>query len=585
MASTTYNLYFGREEDRLADLEYALCPPGSRSMGCWAVRGPHESGKSTLLENWAEKINGEQDPSRYALYYTFGDEGETTTAANPREAFWVALMSRLSALVGEDALKRAPKYREATAAKVLDIYRYFENFSSRPQKDPSNRMLKDYFTKISELGIRLIVIIDDFDDARIDEKQGKDSPTNRARERLFIDLGSLSNTGIGKRGNHSFILGCRRTLGTIAQMAPGSTFVAGFDLLLLRGFNSQGLAEYWDSFRQLRCGEPTPEVKETILYFCGRCPGLLYSVRSAMARLTPEQAKNPQELYRLCKPMTDSIFDKTCKIMQQETGPSELNYLDTFTQWFVGPAFDRRVMDTINSLRDNNFLTERADRDEPHIFTLAGLDQQPDIKRLLEVESKDYEPLAPALIQYVKTNVLPTQAENLASVICALEYDLRKLIRDQLKKAKGFNDEQLEAELRKCLPEKTTERKSSQVDTMWADAPDALERGLPTPSILYTMTFYEYYRVMSRHWAVFSPYFSSFAQNYPFGGRYLSVKEIFEGELTHLRNRNAHQTLEYLTEGKQKALLTLCNKLLRNIQNPGATVRASQAPQAPAQEK
>ena len=58
-------------------------------------------------------------------------------------------------------------------------------------------------------------------------------------------------------------------------MQEGSNIQDAYPAVALAGFTNSELHEYFDTYRDLPCGELPEDKKQEIVYICGRSPGLL----------------------------------------------------------------------------------------------------------------------------------------------------------------------------------------------------------------------------------------------------------------------------------------------------------------------
>lgn len=161
-----------------------------------------------------------------------------------------------------------------------------------------NRAFKEFFEELSQMGVKIILVLDEFDNA----------------SRLFTDTKhfELFRTILSEASfNVSALLLSRRHLATIEGATyQSSTFHGIVDTIYLKGFNDDDMEEYYELFEILDL-KITEENKRKIEYFAGRSPYLLSIIGHYLIEsYKGEDSINIEELFNSkCKAINDYYRD------------------------------------------------------------------------------------------------------------------------------------------------------------------------------------------------------------------------------------------------------------------------------------
>lgn len=261
-------LFIGRQSElnRLRQDVFFVNP---NSYGfCYSLIGLNGIGKTTLIRKLTEEFKS-NIPEKTFCFSTDITDGISFWM------FWTKLILKFSKAITEDVLIQAAITAGYDNTKeIMEVYEFFkenktytDTFEFRSQ---AIIYLSELFSYYSEIGIRIIITIDEFDRAQEVFKDGQ----------FFQFLFNLTPKGSLTALNLSIITVSRRRVSTIAHhMQEGSNFEDAFPPLALKGFNDTELVKYFDTYKQLPCGELSEDVQKQILYLCGRSPGLLMGLR------------------------------------------------------------------------------------------------------------------------------------------------------------------------------------------------------------------------------------------------------------------------------------------------------------------
>lgn len=560
------------EQNELKKYVFDVAPTAGGGK-CYSIIGPHGIGKTYLVDQLIQEFNAARRDHVYIVRTVLGTAGtgDGTSEDAPVAAYWSATMADFSDVIGETELTSAPGYDSADAESVKaknaidEVYAFFqrENIATTQV----GRNVQKFFTNLKKLGIRVILIIDEFDLAR----------KLFTQETFFSILFSLTPKGL--KLDLSILLLSRRDLASQSFLS-GSSFESGFQSLALAGFNNAELEEYWETYRELPCGVPDEETRQLILNLCGRSPGLLTCARTEL-NIKPDEVKSNQWVYDKCIKAVRDNCSRIAGLMKEEKLREEedVSYLDVFIQTFIGPAYDKRILKKMEEVKNHGFVCSKRDTTRgkdggiaSDIFTLAGLDEMEGVEKLHKL---DHEPLAPYFLEYIREDVLPTMEKNIVVQLNFVERKVREVLhdalRDHLKKKGAYPDEEaLEDAVEEALCEglRNPNKKQSFKNSLARAIEDnrAGERGFRA-SMVNVLSFPEYYEIIQHYSKIMSPYFSDFKNVRRLRGQEKDLGEIFQ-KLKSLRDLGFHQNIEVVAPGDLPELIKLCDDLLNNMDNP-----------------
>lgn len=559
--------FFGREEQlALLRKNFFVRTPGSGF--CGSLKGPNDIGKTMLIRQAAREF--EQEPHPNVYYFPVG-----IIATGSYWQFWVDLIRRFAVRIPERKLQAAPNPDPEFIELILETYAFF--------KDPANldrigtqsfhseavdhlNFLFEYYT---ELGIHILISIDEFDNAR--EAFPVDGKDGSFFQRLYMMSPKSSN-----EYSLSILLISRRRIGTIAHhMADGSDIESAFPpFIVLRGFTNRELDAYFDSYADIPGVSLTEEQKQQIIYFCGRHPGQLMKMRTLYERhFDPAAPASPAALYREYGEEMQTLYERMNRLLRTEFVDAEkkCSCVGTFSQAFIGPTYDPNIKSRLEQLHKYGLLS-KWDKSGGNIFQLAGLPYDDAAERRF-----DYEPMSAYYVEFFKARVLPEELDLLDRLVTIAELDVRAGI---LKVLKAVCPDTWENVLNSYI----SSGKQSYITKLEnvAQRNDALVRNI-TYTNLDVMAFNDYSKIITAYWENMYPFFRSFRTE-------AELKDAF-AFLNDCRNCFAHNNERILDEQSCSRLKDLCSRLIEDYkkgeagvpaQKPAAEATAPAAPAAPA---
>lgn len=516
------SIFIGREAEleRLRQ-EVFFVNLGSRGF-CYSLIGLNGIGKTTLIRKLTEEFNADR-PNNTFCFSTSIIDGTSFWL------FWTELVIKFSKVIDQDVLRQAAENSKIdNTDEILKMYSFFkENLAFLDTSDfraQSVIHLSALFPYYSEMGIRIIITIDEFDHAHKVFQDGQ----------FFQFLFSLTPKGSLTKLNLSIITISRRRVYTIAHdMQEGSNFEDAFPPLALRGFNDQELKEYFDTYQNLPCGLPSEEAKKQILYLCGRSPGLLMGLRHEF-EFIDEQAPDIGSVYTEHGQFIKNAYSRMITLMEKSFADrgQKKPLLDVFIQAFVGPAYDENFDFEMPLLYDHGFVTKG--KDGSNIFVYSGIKPQQNGGKA--DNQTIFEPIAPYFIEYIKQLILPNDLFGLAGLLTKAERLVREVIEKEMRAAFPNTWED--------IVNNYAEKKDIYLETLQLRA---LQNDFVSSSIskLNVISFKEYYYIIKDHWDLFSKYFTG----YPSKNALFSAMSM----LSDSRNDSAHLNLVvYNGENKRK---------------------------------
>ena len=541
------NLFFGRKKE-LAFYRKKVFNPSPKEGYCCSISGANDVGKTTLVRKLAEEFEREPHPNVYYFDTTIKE------APGNMDFYWyffLSLVRRFMRDIPVDALFNAPNQ---------DIY-YIENierayeFFSDPETINSvgtpmflmdaGQYLDDIFYGFSKLGIHVIISIDEFDRlTEIIPEEGGDGS-------FFQELFHLSPKSSSKL-SLSIVLISRKRVGTVQHhMAEGSDFESAFPPRALTGFDDEGMAEYFDSYRDLPCGIPEGRIKEQIIYYGGRHPGLLMEMRSRIADSgkTAEEL-DIHELFRRESEGITRIYGRMCTLLRSEyvSRKTGINCVGSIYQIFIGPAYSPNLSSYAEMLERLGFIT-RSEPGAADLYEMAGIPREN-----AEDGPAVWEPLSPHFIEYFRAWAPAEDLDERQRLLNETELEVRKIL---LEKMKEIEPESWQEKLEERLtPQKRAQFLPKLAAT--AEANRADKRNI-TYSALDVMGFIDYATIIRNYWNEMIPYFQSWNT--------IAAMEADCTELTGFRNTFAHQNSHILDEEHLARMTSLCRKVLKDIED------------------
>ena len=419
---------------------------------------------------------------------------------------------------------------------IKDAFDFVNNLTLDPTGELYKMELNSYVNMIFEcftdLGIRIIFIIDEFDRA-------EDIFTDGA---FFQRLFSLSPKGSPTPLSLSIITVSRRRVAHIAHhMQEGSNFEDAFPSVVLRGFDNEELEQYFSLYKQLPCGVLSEETRRQILYLCGRSPNLLMLMLQAVAS-SGASTVDVAELYSEQRDNFTNPFERMISLMEdtkadRKNGQRPL--IDVFVQEFIGPAYDPFFEQDRHQLYDCGFVTNATKWDD--IFLLSGISDQ---KR-----RSTFEPISPYFVEYVHYRYVKENYKTLAELLIRAERLARDVIRLEMSRAYPDDWEYL---VNLFAPKKDYYLDTLRERVLQNDFSDS------TVTKLNVISFTEYYGIIKEYNRLFAGYL----KGYPFHQLQADMRLMSEG-----RNDSAHLNLEVYNNQSKKELECACNRFIQAMQS------------------
>lgn len=557
---TNAGLYIKRDwyEKKLWNTIFGV--PANIDGDCRSLHGVNNAGKTTLIEKLAKRFNQTEHPCVY-YYYT------TVAGKESRWDFWQDLFVKMQKDFTCECMEKAPNPLQNERELVLSAFKWFSerDLSEIEQSAISKRLYECVFSNLRLMGFKIILVIDEFDMCDVMCKKGDGQ--------FFIELFGLSKKA-GKGQHHSVILVSRRHVKTIEHdMAKGSHLADAYEDILLQGFNNSEMQRYFDSYADLECGVLNDDSKRDVIYYCGRNPGLLVTMREAIGDYFDQYGII--DVHKAAKKkmgQLTSSYDRMITLMQEEPiviSKHGLSYdqgirsdlygstiwcFDVFVENFIGPiTFEESTHKSyMDHLRDCGFaLTyDKDDKQAEDSFHFASLLS---MAGLCNNDSEEvYEPLCLYLVEHIRNRHLESERYRLAWLLDTAECRLRSAIRNQLGQRFGDKwEESLVTEMQYYSFITDKGRYLTMLQRQIA-ANNGEARGI-TGSILDVLSFSDYYQI-ARKFGLIGFYC------------YLDDASRQSSFLTNCRNLHAHHNFRVLDASNAKHLGTLCEDLIKGIE-------------------
>lgn len=539
------NLYIHRGciENELWDMVFAL--PAEEDGPCLAINGPNNIGKTTMIKEMIRRFNSGTHENVYCYFTSLAGVSSITQ-------FWLRLFREMKKDLSEPVLRSAPKADDERVDNLLAAFQWFSEFKSETDSSDFDSWYNDIFPTLREIGIKIILIIDEFDLA---DKTYKLCPEGDGDfcGKLF-DLapkGSSMNT-------HSVLLVCRRHVSTIEHdMAGGSHLADAYHTRVLRGFTNAEMDEYFRSFEGLPCGMPDTEMVQDIIYYCGRNPGLLIRMRDF---LRYDSTKSVARIFKQNRTEFTHTYDRMIKLMHDEQIDNALSCFDVFLEDFIGPLNDtlERHEHLMDELHSRGFLTAAVTNKDiapvaswlpnglsmTNLFAIAGLEE--------DRGDEFYEPLSLYFVQYIKDFYLPSEENNLTRLLVQAELHCRQGILSYYSCLFGDDWEStIDGTIIEESEKLSLKRVFLKSLKRQIEANNGGMRGI-TGSILDVLSFSEYYTIIQR-------------SNLLTFVRFLSNPQKDMAFLSDCRNLHAHKNMNVLDQEHCNRLRRICEALLKGI--------------------
>ena len=538
-------IHRGYIEDELWNTVFAL--PAEKDGPCLAINGPNNIGKTEMMKELKRRFDEGTHENIYCFYTSLSGFDSITT-------FWSDLFSEMRTQLTEQALRKAPRADDEKIENLLNALKYCSEYD--PAIDSLRKFNLKYsriFPQLRKIGIKIILIIDEFDLA---DKSHKICPEGDGD--FFGKLFNLAPKGISIN-THSVILVCRKSVNTIEHdLGGGSHLADAYHTRVLRGFTNAEMDEYFQSFRELPCGIPDLEMIRDIIYYCGRNPGLLIKMRDA---LSYDASKNIARIFKKNQTNFTDSYKRMIELMQEERISKDLSCFTVFLENFIGPVTvaDYEIHQwRMDELYSHGFVTEAVSIKDigysspnssegfsmTNLFAIAGLEE--------DQGDEFYEPLSLYFVQYIKDYYLPSDENDLTRLLVHAELHCRQGIRSYYSLLFGDDWERtIDGTILEESEKLTLKRVFLQSLKRQIEANNGELRGI-TGSILDVLSFKEYYIIIIR------TNLKSFVQflNNP-------LKDM--AFLADCRNLHAHINMKVLDGEHRNQLRRICEGLLKGI--------------------
>lgn len=530
-------LFFGRKEE-IERFEKDVFKVEKASAGrCYSLIGQNGIGKTSLISKLAEEFE-EYRPANAFYFDTTLEAGVTFWG------YWSELIDQFRRTITRKVMESLPDADEELIDDICEVYKFFDEKGGLIDEDKllSSRAVKHLnhiFEDYTDLGIRIIFTIDEFDRAKDIFKTGQ----------FFQRLFGLTPKG-GAKLNLSIVTVSRRRVSTIAHgMQEGSNFEDAYPAISLKGFSNAVLEEYFESYKDFMDEELSESVKKEILCLCGRNTGLLMSMRHEIELLHKAPA-SIEDIYAKHGTFVDNAYDRMYTLLKTEYVDHDktISCLEIFLQQFIGPVYTDNLALYMDTLNKHGLVTATRE-DEENVYELAGLTEYRDKGNLV------YEPMSPYFVDIVKDKLNVNETRTLAGLLERTERRLRTVIAQAM--ASAYPDEWVD------LIDAVNPKKDDYLSHLrnMAAKNDAQARNISV-SKLNVLAFNDYYSIISKYWDIMQPYFA----------RYETKEELKEDMkvLNDTRNASAHLNLEVLNISNRRSVEDICKTILECTGDGGA---------------
>ncbi len=515
---------------------------------CRALNGPNNTGKTTLVCRLAEQFRQARPAHAFCFFTTlFGKDSV--------DDYWIRLFREMGFTLTQEELEAAPGADAASVRSLLDSFaRFRDDDAADLSRESLKRLTDGVFDRLNAIGVRIILIIDEFDRAQAMCRDGV----------FFNDLFNLSQKG-HPGSIHSVLLISRRHLETIqVHTDAGSHLADAYPRLQLRGFANDELLLYFNSYKDLPGIVLDDQRKRDILYYCGRNPGLLMRMREDLLYAGPGQSI--AGVFSDHRDNYTTTYRRMIRLMREERigGPESETCYSVFLEEFFGPVTCANHAAQMQALHNRGFVTlsyrmdDDPDPEAPdrglvlsNLYAIAG--QEPDTKEAF------YEPLSLFFLQYIVSEQLADDQGTLSAMLVNTELTLRNILRTWLSRKLG--EDWAATLLSNFNPGKD---KCFFLDTLRSEIRDnnASSRGI-TGSILDVISFQGYHSIIVMFGldATLLKYLRAPSRN----------EMAF---LTRCRNLNAHLNLPVLSHASVLRLREDCAALQKGCQEQQADMDA-----------
>lgn len=408
--------------------EKVFSPDCNTDGECLGLHGPHNIGKTTLVSKLVNRFEEEKKEGKHPFVYCYriSLKNVSTTWES-----WFYLFEQMRYDITPDVLENAPRIKGAREKEMAQtLIKYFEMMQDLEKWSSFTDQQKEHFFNVvfrnlRAIGIRLIIVIDEFDEAKRMCTDGF----------YFNQLFGLSQKALTK-DNHSIILVSRRSLLNIEHhMAGGSSLYDAYDgqgrAVTLSGFDDKQMEELFSLFPITL----NDEQKKDIVFYCGRNPGLL---RTMLDKFSQEETI--QAIYKKNTNAFRAVYNETCKLMKDEKLDNDLRCFDVYVEEFIGPITSNTHENDMAFLESMGFVVKAMENGRAYQMTDTA-----------------YEPLAPLFINYITESELTGDINRLSTLLIQTEIKFREAIhqfgsyvyKDQWEK-------ELDERLAAINPQKTT---------------------------------------------------------------------------------------------------------------------------------
>lgn len=273
-----------RADEELTELLEEVFTLEAGEASCGSLWGCDGLGKTALVNQYYADWKDNEHPNVYCFTIDMREIAEQNEAGY--KEFWKKVVSGFQQQIAKEQLEcAATKSNEETVSEVLALYNELLNTSLQCY-EVGNKM-DTLFRKYTKLGIHVILLIDNFEEA------ARVFPIETDDGKFFSELFSLTPKAHADL-NLSILLISRRHVEDVAHhMQKGSTFISAYPSTRLNVFKN---SEMDDFYRSLPI-EVNDTIKGRIEYYCGNHPGLLVTMRKMISE-HPEEARDIDALFK-----------------------------------------------------------------------------------------------------------------------------------------------------------------------------------------------------------------------------------------------------------------------------------------------
>lgn len=538
-------MFIGREHEIRFLKKWVFTTHPENGFSC-SLRGPNGIGKTYLKNHMLEQFRQELEETNNQNVFVI----DVFLHNASYYEFFLSIFKDAASYLTDDVLSNAPKTNRLSMDMLCKYLQVIHSINIKEIdslcQERIHELLRNFFSATSALGYYFILIIDEFDCATTLYPQDTDDGA------LFRTLFELSAAKAGQFNRLlSVMLISRRRAGTIAHHMGGSNFDDAYPAgdTILRGFNEKEMEEYYQSYRELPCGELSERTREEIDFFIGKHPGMLMNLRRHIQTYCDNQEQiRMMDIYDNYGTDIRNAFSRMMSLLQSEytDRANKIPAMSAFKQVFnIVPAYDTNLGSQAQLLYDYGLVSIQKSQ------TNNSEDIRPEVEKCLTVVRESwYAPLSKLFLLYVKENYPVSEKNEIHRLIDATEEKFRIFLQRNFLRIYGDTwQDQIDL---------SDFNKDDYWENLQRDAQEygAIGRGVEV-TVLDVLAFHNLGIIVKKHWEQLSRYLPSFDnKNKLYNSCY---------SLSKYRNCCMHGTLRILGVEQQNELKKICGLLLTDF--------------------